>query len=251
MAEEVNMKKRKHYILTRYNLGLYRTKHPGRAREWMEKRLAMFNTFCVPSLDNQTCQNFEWIILVDSNTPAQDLDALRMATVTIPTKFIITEWPDKKFKEGDSVSSWREEFVQYVSKQCKQAIMTRLDNDDAIHEDFVKDVQESILEAGDGEYIVDFPTGIMYDSVNEKCYLAKHSLGSPFITLVENCGHDMQTVYGTFHYKMARKYQPIICSAKLPRWMMVIHSSNKTNRIFDKMIAKELEFKSVALEFGL
>lgn len=62
-----------HYLLTRFNLALWIEDKNGAAidrEEWLKRRMALFETFCLPSVKNQSCQNFSWILLVDANTPA-------------------------------------------------------------------------------------------------------------------------------------------------------------------------------------
>ena len=61
-----------HYLLTRFNLALWIEDKNGAAidrEEWLKRRMALFETFCLPSVKNQSCQNFSWILLVDANTP--------------------------------------------------------------------------------------------------------------------------------------------------------------------------------------
>ena len=65
-------KKLSHFILTRFNLLLWNKDKKGnkvRSKSWLEHRFALFEQYCLPSIENQTCQNFEWIVLFDSTTP--------------------------------------------------------------------------------------------------------------------------------------------------------------------------------------
>ena len=53
-----------HYLLTRFNLALWIEDKNGAAidrEEWLKRRMALFETFCLPSVKNQSCQNFSWI----------------------------------------------------------------------------------------------------------------------------------------------------------------------------------------------
>ena len=62
-----------HYLLTRFNLALWIEDKNGAAidrEEWLKRRMALFETFCLPSVKGQTCQSFSWILLVDEGTPA-------------------------------------------------------------------------------------------------------------------------------------------------------------------------------------
>ena len=61
-----------HIIITRFNLDF---EDDPQARclqpEWLEKRFDLFETYCLPSVLQQTCQNFTWVILSSDATPAQ------------------------------------------------------------------------------------------------------------------------------------------------------------------------------------
>ena len=61
-----------HFILTRFNLLLWNKDKKGskvRTVKWLEHRFTLFEKYCLPSVKNQTCQDFEWIVLLDSSTP--------------------------------------------------------------------------------------------------------------------------------------------------------------------------------------
>lgn len=61
-----------HFILTRFNLLLWdKAKDDRKVRtiKWLEHRFSLFEKYCLPSVKNQTCQDFEWIVLFDSMTP--------------------------------------------------------------------------------------------------------------------------------------------------------------------------------------
>lgn len=61
-----------HYLLTRFNLALWQEDKNGQTidrGEWIRKRLELFETYCLPSVAGQTCQEFRWILLVDADTP--------------------------------------------------------------------------------------------------------------------------------------------------------------------------------------
>ena len=63
-----------HFILTRFNLPLWQyDKHNRRIEgtKWLEKRLVLFESYCLPSVVGQSFQNFIWILLCDENTPLE------------------------------------------------------------------------------------------------------------------------------------------------------------------------------------
>ena len=63
-----------HYIITRFNLPIFQAKVAGKestscSKEYLQYRFELFEKYCMPSIMNQTCQNFKWLVLFDINTP--------------------------------------------------------------------------------------------------------------------------------------------------------------------------------------
>ena len=73
----------RHYLLSRYNVGLYGRKQNMRSGEkiapkkWMKNRIELFKRYCVPSIRNQSCRNFTWLIVLDPETELGDFYELR------------------------------------------------------------------------------------------------------------------------------------------------------------------------------
>lgn len=60
------------FFLTRFNILLWQKDKEGspvRTKKWLNHRFSLFEKYCLPSIKNQTCQDFEWIVLLDSTTP--------------------------------------------------------------------------------------------------------------------------------------------------------------------------------------
>jgi len=237
------MKRWKHYIMIRMNLYLYRTqtKHPGKADAWMADRMQKFANITVPSLRGQTCQDFEIVCLWDSKTPKKTLTRAEKILKGLQYQFIIVETVGR-FKEKDGSVGWARAFSDIAKTECRRAVMTRLDNDDALARDAVKNIQECAQKVRGGAFVIDMPCGVMWDKGNDKAYLARHKRGSPFITLVEDTGskNGMLTVYWHCHNKVASHEEVLLVSRNEPGWLMVVHDNNCTNRIFEHMIESKI-----------
>ena len=60
----------KHFILTRFNLFLYGD-NPYKIEDkelWMNHRIKLFEKYCLPSVQVQSCKDFTWIIAFDPET---------------------------------------------------------------------------------------------------------------------------------------------------------------------------------------
>lgn len=78
---------RHHFLLTRFNLLLWRKDKEGnivRSKAWLEHRFMLFEQYCLPSIANQTCKEFEWIVLFDSKTPDNFKEMIRELQANCP-----------------------------------------------------------------------------------------------------------------------------------------------------------------------
>lgn len=140
-----------HFILTRFNLLLWnkdKEKQPVRTLKWLEHRFELFENYCLPSVKNQTCKEFEWIVLFDSSTPER-------------FKGRIVEWQKKcsqfvpVFVEPSKgryfAEIFREEVVRRVNGN--RVITTYLDNDDALNIRIVEDLQQRVQSLPNGTFV--------------------------------------------------------------------------------------------------
>ena len=92
--------------------------------DWFDHRFKIFMKFCYPSIIAQTNKNFKWWILIDKNTPKHHMDRLEeIKTDTITYK-----------SQGPGLYPLPKD----IYPDTKWVITTRIDNDDCIHQDFIK-----------------------------------------------------------------------------------------------------------------
>ena len=62
----------KHFIITLFNLKIWKEDKTHRATQtadWLAQRFDLFERFCLPSVAHQTNKNFTWLCLFDKDTP--------------------------------------------------------------------------------------------------------------------------------------------------------------------------------------
>jgi hypothetical protein len=223
-----------HFVLTRFNIGLYaRSKHGIDTDLWMEDRMRLFNTYCAPSVHNQTCRNFWWYILVDLKTPTRIKTELRTHGTVIEV-----QWPDDVgFTENENEGYWKKQFINSIENKADIAVMTRLDCDDAFHKDYIARIQAVLPERPD-KYVVDCQLGLIYDERTGRAYCIDHGYGSPFLTYCSRISWKMQTVYYACHRLVSIKTKRrMTIDGNYKGWCMVVHENNISNgRYLDKMI---------------
>lgn len=217
-----------HFLLTRFNILLWRQDKEGkkvRTTKWLEHRFKLFEKYCLPSIKNQTCQDFEWIVLFDSMTPevfkAKIVDYQRVCPQLTPV-----------FVEPENGKYFAEIFRKEIVKRlkAKRVISTYLDNDDALNVKFVEDIRQRVPSVQDGTFFY-YDEGYQYYTEDQFMMQIRYPRNH-FVSVVEK--GDAATVKGIFghgrHY-----YIDSIEGAKIehvktkPMWCEVVHEKNVLN----------------------
>lgn len=209
----------KHYILTLFNNGLYGP-HPRiqvSPDEWMDHRLRLFTTFTVPSIIEQTCQNFTWLVLMDERTPdryLQEIESFRCANMKLVGPTEIGDRWSRAFEPGDY-----------------DLITTRVDNDDAFHRDAVATLQQTYLSERHERtkpWVMVFPYGLIMDLRSQNLWSMEYWFNnSP--TLVENRS-DGKTALQWRHDEIPPAVERHYINDK-PYWLQIVHRHNQLNQI--------------------
>lgn len=227
-----------HFILTRFNLLLWnkdKEGHKVRSAAWLEHRFTLFERYCLPSIKNQTCQEFEWIVLFDSTTPERFKE--RIAGYQRECKQLVPV-----YVEPEKGRCFSEIFKQEVVKRLgsnendnvndnpSRVLTTYLDNDDALNVGFVEDIQKRALGLSDGTFI-SYTDG--YQLYTDYKYMMRiHYPRNHFVSVVENGNPaTVKTIYGYgSHYNIDKIEGARIENVEnLPMWCEVIHEKNMGN----------------------
>ena len=217
-----------HFLLTRFNLLLWNKDKEGnkvRSREWLEHRFRLFEKYCLPAIANQTCQDFEWIILFDSATPEKFKIKIDEYQKECPQMVPIYVEP----KKGRLFAEiFREEVAKRVTTE--RVITSYLDNDDALNVGFVEDLQQRVQSLPDGTFIF-YTDG--YQFFTDHKYMMKiHYPRNHFVSVVESSNPTtLKTIYGYgSHYYIDKIKEARIEYVKdLAMWCEVIHKKNMGN----------------------
>jgi hypothetical protein len=130
-------------------------------------RLALFQVFCLPTMRNQSTQQFLWIIKTDPNLDPDVLAALAEELRPFPNFFLVASNNNFRINE-DFPGAWRDgaevqdlsQSIVYTGDQALlenamafhrstdpyPVIETRLDSDDGLHLDYLKAVQNAAID---------------------------------------------------------------------------------------------------------
>lgn len=208
-----------HFILTRFNNGIYDRED---AVEWMRDRMELFKKTKESVLSQQG--DFKWVLSFDEGTPESDLKK-----VFTDDRMILT------FKDI------REAFED-IEVKTEWVITSRMDNDDVYFPGAVLQIQkffEPKIKVIDIDYLqLDLKTGDKFTSGNaHKNQRTRNGVTGPFLSLIEPATRIM-TCYSRPHNKLLDGYPSTDglvridgMKIKQPQAYMVIHGENMANKI--------------------
>lgn len=229
-----NPLKFKHFLITLFNLKLWgedKVQQTTRSAEWLRQRFSIFEKYCMPSVINQTNKNFIWLCLFDKDTPfeyrSRIVSYVKMIPQMHPCFFTANE--SKQFfsnNEAERCLFVRRVVIEMLSPDDQFVITSNLDNDDALHKEYIERVQKQFII--DQKYsLISFIYGKQY-FVNLNAIVSMRYPHNHFLTLVETTGNNIRTVefYG---HASARKVLPNIDIGEKSYWMEIVHSRNVSN----------------------
>jgi hypothetical protein len=224
-----------HFIITRFNL---RREIPI-SEAWLDKRIELFERYCLPSINAQTDTEFFWFVLFDRNSDKK-------------LKEKINTWIDACLsfvpvmcEESTTVSLCVEQLINYymAKTQSEYILTTRFDNDDAWHENAIGILQRAVADFLEKNKVnkkdkvfevFDFPLGVRFHEEIGQLYLW-HRPCSPFISLLQKQEEREpgQTVY-SFPGGHTKAYETAtihVLNSKIPSWLQVLHDTNILNKL--------------------
>jgi hypothetical protein len=209
----------RHYLTTRFNTGIYGSKARLRipAEQWMEHRWKLFTTITLPSIMEQTCQDFTWLILMDKKTP--ELYIHEMESFRYPNLKLI--YP----------TSVKPAWLQAIDANGCDLITTRIDNDDAFHRETIERIQQTYQAEHPYRikpWIILFPYGLILDLARRDMWVMEYWFNN-CPTLVED-SQEPRTVWHWDHSNIPPQIQRSFIRDK-SYWLQVVHSQNVLNEI--------------------
>jgi Putative rhamnosyl transferase len=209
---------------------------------WLNDRLRLLDSYCLPSLAAQTCGDFIWQVYCDENTDSSILQALQKRAERLPQMRISITGPNGRAPAAHALDDTR--LLDTV------LLTTRLDSDDAISKDYVKAIHEYVDRFGHGgeeTLLLNFPRGYQLDTATGRLFF-DWMPDSNFHTLFERLKSEPTTVLSgnpsTFHNE-----HHTVQDDSIPAWLTVIHEGNPLKSLRTHYTG-EVDIERLA-EFGL
>jgi len=230
----------KQYIAIRYNTatGFNPSQWNGQGRAnldpvWLVERLALFDTYCAPSLESQILKGFSVLIAFDADTHENYIRTVCDCVKGVEVKPVLV----------DAHANYNARFNAFVQDDTDAEFVafTRLDSDDALAPGFMERVDfyaRREIEKGMAEPLyIAFPYGQNFDTATKR-YTRHEYAASAFGTLVERRSPAMKGIYSEGHTKIATRYNTAVVASKSAQWCIVVHDNNAANVLRGEPVAE-------------
>jgi hypothetical protein len=212
-----------HALLTRFNLTSAGADNLAGAKEgWLRTRLQLFESYCLPSVQEQSNQRFHWVIYFDPQSPEwlkQRIGQLNSDAAFTPI-----------YRAEVSNAELLRDLHAVTGARHNDLITTNLDNDDGLASDFVARLQDA---GGDGtrtaiylvKGLIRCGTGLYLrtDRANAFCSV-REGWESP------------RTCWTDWHNLLGRSMSVRELDDG-PAWLQLVHDTNVSNRIRGKRVS--------------
>jgi len=226
------MSSHQHILLTLFNIRFTLSSDLDGLAKWTDKRFPLFETYCFPSIQNQSNQDFDWLLIIDPSTTQQQRDRLQTLIQQRPRTFLI------EYEDWDLVEIPINDWVRKNYPNLDKLISSRVDNDDVLHEEFMQTVRD-IAEHQETECLINFMNGYCLQLSNQKHLLYEFDFAeNSFMSFVEPNQTPLKTVRKYNHDLWPKEIKRINKETDTPLWMQLIHGKNVHNRIWGKAVSK-------------
>ena len=207
-----------HLIITRFNIRIDEDLR-ALSEDYLEQRFEIFERYCLPSVLNQTCHDFRWVILFDSATPAsfkQRADKIGQQASNIDILFV---------EPFEDVHVFYEQLAQQYSAGHQYLLTTRFDNDDMLNRHFVEYLHRALQQQTPTFY--SFSKGLQYFRAKETVFTVNF-INNHFSSLLEDASLTPKTILGYNHIEISQ-IGTIVNMAEENMWVEIVHETNVCN----------------------
>ena len=238
-----------HLIITRFSIDFYNKIFSKKIyrEDYIQNGIRVLKKYLFPSLENQSCKNFTWILMLGNKANMTYIKSLLNFNNSFESKIIY----EKDIKN----------YLRNITKGFDVLITTRIDYDDRIYYDAVNDVRKAI-NIYKPMILYGYNRGVYYYEINDKYYDFYHTyknrgVMSIFISLITvlNKVNDTYIVYDLGNHVHIRKtlllryksygikklnYEPAIFDSGDPKFVFVRQKYSGTYK-FNIQILKGLK----------
>lgn len=219
-----------HFLITRFNLPLAWTKDKNNVstltEEWLEHRYELFMRYCLPSVVSQTSKDFIWVLLFHDKTP----EKYRRKNEELEKEYPFCRFCYLDDEQANSLTGYLDGLVKdNIRTDTEYVITTRLDNDDSIAVDFIKEIARVAKMNESKEcYAINPLHGLQYFA-DYNMSMSVNYPKSHFSSIVEPVSESYRTAYGYNHNRLKHSCEVYQTAKGKVMWMEVCHATNVSN----------------------
>ncbi|MGI9581734.1 glycosyltransferase [Chryseobacterium sp. RRHN12] len=235
-----------HVIMTRFNVptkGWNETRSGFKplTEEWLDDRFKLFRTYVLPSYKNQTNQNYVWLTFFDTNTSDKFRKIIKEIEAEYPVfrAVFVEDFDEMKTKAVEVIP-------QYFASDTKFVITSELDNDDMLHQDYIKTVQELFKPVHD--LVIDLRRGYQLTMLPDRKAVVNvyNDVVNPFVSLAESVDN-FKTMLKERAHNSYRHYPNFSVENSREMYIQIIHQYNLMNVTFKHKAVYDVDFS----EYGM
>ncbi|WP_344808044.1 glycosyltransferase [Microlunatus ginsengisoli] len=211
-----------HILLTRFNLPSTGVERLVRAQDnWLRDRVALFETYTVPSVRAQTLRRFEWFVYFDPESPEWLMEWIAPYEREGLFKPI--------FRETVSAADIMADAGRLLDRRHRDVITTNVDNDDGLAVDFVELLHRA--SARGPRTAIYLSNGLILSP--KGLYLRKDRVNA--FCSVRESWDALQTCWSNWH-NLLPESMPAVHLGGAPAWLQVVHDTNVSNRVRGRLV---------------
>ncbi len=215
-----------HYLITRFNVPVKnwdkdKAGRPTLDAAWMQERIELFRTYCVPSIASQDQKDFTWIVYCDSESPDDALQIIQQEVGHVQGAHV------RLAMDFDALLV---DLRALLAEAATPYVMTsRLDNDDGLGRHAIQLIQSHFV--AEHQVIINLTGGVLYDIRQKILTELRHTALNHYGSLIEyvNPGLACRTVLGFPHHQPPPDFRVVDVPCRRA-WLKIIHDRNLKSR---------------------
>jgi hypothetical protein len=201
-------------IITRFNL---KWKKIENYNQWLIDRILLFEKYLAKSLSKQVDKNFKLVLMIDQNTNKDIISKLNniFSENKIEAELLLC----KNIKDSkDKIES------KYKNKKV---ILSRIDSDDAVSENYVKNIRLFFSDEKNHDKILDFKSLYYFDTKTKETIEVFYPRPSMFLSMLSN----VTTPYANSHDRVDIATKRKVFKSSNKDVCCICHGGNISNNV--------------------
>lgn len=238
----------KHYLITRFNIysDEYFFGDLDRFNKWSESRIDIFKKFTYSSVISvRKNSDFKWIILFDERSPKSIFEMIN----NLDLSFIRPVFVKHGMGFGRGAIQASCDFIHNdIGADVEFVLTTRIDNDDAIHENYMKFIYGKAAGLTHiSPVALNYERGLCF--YEGSGHVFNMNVPNMFISLLEPI-EELKTIISFSHSKIGDYAEVINIKNNFPVWLMNVHGENWANTKKNGKILEDLSCFNININDG-